>query len=557
MGRSKRTKRGRPREGSSDPKRADAADTGDAGAAGSTASSGDGLSPRRRWAHVGLAALGGLMQCLGFAGFSWWPFALVCFLPMFYVLDAEPKASNRRVLGLGFIHGFVGYTGGYYWLVEMLEVFSGFPRWACWAMASVFFAYHGAQQMLIYWLYRRARRHGFRVTTAAVPALLTMELLHPVLFPSYLATGFHDVTTFIQTADLGGPMLISAVVMAVNGALYELARAAWRRERLPRLVPAIAAAGVLATLGYGTWRISEVDARSAEARILSVGVVQVNMGIFSKREDPYEGHQRHVEQSQRLEAAHDMDLLVWPESAYTFFLPDGMRDLRRVLGPIRTPLLFGGLRRREGPDRTYAYNTAYLTSGEGEVLGLYDKTYLLMFGEYLPFGETFPVLYDWSPHSGRFTPGTHVRPLVLPTDEGDVRMSALVCYEDVIPRFTRQAVREGDPHLLVNITNDAWFGDTHEPWIHLALAKFRAVEHHRALVRSTNSGVSAFVDPVGRVTGQIGVFEQGEMVRSVPLLEGTTVYAHLGDWPGFAALVAMVWMSYGRRRRSRPSAATS
>lgn len=542
MGSKRKQQRARPRAKESEGGAAPVAVT-------PTVPDADTLSKGRRRAHLALAALGGAMQCLGFAGFSWWPFAFVCFLPMFYVIDAESRASHRRVLALGFVHGFVGYTGGYYWLVEMLEVFSGFPRWACWAMASVFFAYHGAQQMLIYWLYRRARQGGFRVTTAAVPALLTMELLHPVLFPSYLATGFHDLPVFIQTADLGGPMLISAVVMAVNGALYEVARAAWRRERLPRLVPALAIGGVAATLLYGVWRIHEVDARVAEARTISVGVVQVNMGIFSKRDDPFEGHQRHVEQSLRLEAEHEMDLLVWPESAYTFFLPDGMRDLRRVLGPVHTPLLFGGLRRREGPDRTYAYNTAYLTSGEGEVLGLYDKTYLLMFGEYLPFGETFPILYDWSPHSGRFTPGTHVRPLVLPTDHGDVRMSALVCYEDVLPGFTRQAVREGDPHLLVNITNDAWFGDTHEPWIHLALAKFRAVEHHRALVRSTNSGVSAFVDPVGRVTGQIGVFERGEMVRSVPLLEGTTLYAHVGDWPGFAALVAMAWMAFGRRRR--------
>jgi apolipoprotein N-acyltransferase len=124
----------------------------------------------------------------------------------------------------------------------------------------------------------------------------------------------------------------------------------------------------------------------------------------------------------------------------------------------------------------------------------------------------------------------------------------LVCYEDVLPGFTRQAVREGDPHLLVNVTNDAWFGDTHEPWIHLALAKFRAVEHHRALVRSTNSGVSAMVDPVGRVLGEVGVFERGELYEELPLLQGTTLYAHVGDWPGMAALLLILWMAFVRKR---------
>ena len=556
------------------------------------------LSRGKRRFHLALAALGGAMQCLGFAGFSWWPFAFVCFLPMFYVLDQEHDASTKRVLALGLVHGFVGYTGGYYWLVEMLSAFSGFPKPLCWLMGSLFFFYQGLQQMLIYWLYRRARDRGIGVTAAAVPALLALELMFPTLFPSFLATGLHDLTTFIQIADLGGPMLVSAVVMAFNGALYEVL-VAWKRrsadsasrptgrraategsegsregapsgftpdgggagdspsgnerQPLPRLTPAIALASIALTLGYGAYRVSEVDARAAAAERLGVGVVQVNMGIFSKRDDPHEGHRRHLEQSARLQREHpEMDLLVWPESAYTYFLQDGVQNVRsRVLGPLETPLLFGGLRRREGADRSYAYNTAYLIDGDGEVLGTYDKTYLLMFGEYLPFGETFPILYDWSPNSGRFTPGTHVRPLTLPTQSGEVRLSALVCYEDVLPGFTRQAVREGDPHLLVNITNDAWFGDTHEPWIHLALAKFRAVEHHRALVRSTNSGVSALVDPVGRVLGEVGVFERGELFDELPLLQGTTVYAHVGDWPGFAALALILWMAFVRRRVAR------
>lgn len=521
------------------------------------------LSRGKRRFHLALAALGGAMQCLGFAGFSWWPFAFVCFLPMFYVLEEERDASTQRVLALGLVHGFVGYTGGYYWLVEMLSAFSGFPKPLCWLMGSLFFFYQGLQQMLIYWLYRRARDRGIGVTAAAVPALLALELMFPTLFPSFLATGLHDLTTFIQIADLGGPMLVSAVVMAFNGALYEVL-VAWKRrsgdspsgnekQPLPRLTPAIALASIALTLGYGAYRVSEVDARAAVAERLGVGVVQVNMGIFSKRDDPHEGHRRHLEQSARLQREHpEMDLLVWPESAYTYFLQDGVRNVRsRVLGPLETPLLFGGLRRREGSDRSYAYNTAYLIDRDGEVLGTYDKTYLLMFGEYLPFGETFPILYDWSPNSGRFTPGTHVRPLTLPIENGEVRLSALVCYEDVLPGFTRQAVREGDPHLLVNITNDAWFGDTHEPWIHLALAKFRAVEHHRALVRSTNSGVSALVDPVGRVLGEVGVFERGELFDELPLLQGTTVYAHVGDWPGFAALALILWMAFVRRRAAR------
>jgi len=191
-----------------------------------------------------------------------------------------------------------------------------------------------------------------------------------------------------------------------------------------------------------------------------------------------------------------------------------------------------------------------LVDGEGDVLGTYDKTYLLAFGEYLPFGDVFPVLYEWSPNSGRFTPGDHVRALPF----RGFRLATLVCYEDVLPAFTRRMVNTSNPHVLVNITNDAWFGDTNEPWIHLALAKFRAVEHHRALVRSTNSGVSAVVDPVGRVVTHSGVFTRETLHAEVPMLQGTSFYARFGDWFAWAGTGGLLVMLF---RRYRPRGVTS
>ena len=492
--------------------------------------------------------LGGAMQCLGFAGFSLWPFALVCWLPMFYVIDTESTMTPRRALALGWVHGFVAYAGGYYWLVEMLENFSGYDGVVNWFFASVFFAFQGCQQMLLYWVFRRVRRRGYGVTMVAIPALLTLEHLFPMLFPAYLATGFHNVPVAIQIADLGGPMLVSAVAMAFNGAVYEAARAFLGKRAYPRRLLALVGVVVCSTLIYGAARIAWIDSRAAEADQLDVGMVQVNMGIFAKREEPFEGHRRHLEQSRQLEREHpELDLLVWPESAFTFFLREGTTNVRHhVLSGLRTPTLFGGLARRTVDGQRKHYNTAYLADENGEIVGTYDKTYLLAFGEYMPFGEMFPILYEWSPNSGHFTPGNHVRPLQL----GGLRISTLVCYEDVLPRFTRSAVQEGNPHLLVNITNDAWFGDTQEPWIHLALAKFRAVEHHRALVRTTNSGVSAFVDPVGRVISTIDVGVRDEQVAQLPLLDGWTPYQSAGDWPGWLGFLFLICIGWIRQKES-------
>jgi apolipoprotein N-acyltransferase len=224
-----------------------------------------------------------------------------------------------------------------------------------------------------------------------------------------------------------------------------------------------------------------------------------------------------------------------------------------VTNQLGIPAIFGGVVYRVDPDRERWYNIALASNARGEITSRYDKHYLLMFGEYLPLGDTFPILYKWSPHSGKFTSGTSVKPLEVEIRGEKHRMTALICYEDILPGFTNDAVRAGDPELLVNITNDAWFGDTTEPWEHLALAKLRAVEHHRYLIRATNSGVSAVMDPVGRVVGHTKTFEQTSLLADVRLLSSATVYQYVGDKLWYLwSLVAIVFAF--RKRRSPDTA---
>jgi apolipoprotein N-acyltransferase len=496
-----------------------------------------------------LAAFGGVVAFLGFAGFDLWPLALVAFIPLFAAIDLEPTRRPWRIILVSWLFGLVGIAGGYYWLVEMLGNFSGFPFVLNVLIASVLFAFLGGMFVLFGWLWFRATERGYNRTLSAVLAYMAAEMVFPNLFPFYYGVSFHRVPILMQTADLGGPLLVSGLCMAVNSALYEVGRALLRRRTVPRVAPLAVAGWLALALAYGAVRMHQVDERVAQAEHMTVGLVQVNMGIFDKRQDPLEGYRRHVEQTLELERDVQPDLVVWPESAYNFFIPEGTTNLREhVTGRIRTPLLFGGLARREEDGQRRLYNTAYLVDADGTVQGTYDKTYLLAFGEYLPFGETFPILYELSPNSGRFTPGDHVRALGL----DGWRATTLICYEDILPSFVRRAVAEGDPHLLVNITNDAWFGDTTEPWIHMALAKFRAIEHRRALVRVTNSGVSAVVDPAGRTVVHSGVFTRETLHASVPLLQSHTPYQWAGAWPGWLGLVGTLWMAFVSRRGPQP-----
>lgn len=481
----------------------------------------------------GLAVLSGALHGLGWAGFGYYPLAFVCFVPLLFALERVRDASWKRRFSVGLVHGTVAYGVGYHWLVEFLETFSGYSFIPSLFIGGVFFVYLGVLTALFALAYGPMRAGGAAPTFALVLGVVALERYFPTLFPSHLSVTLHELPIFLQVVDLGGPSLLTAMMLAVNGAVFEVARMFLARGPFPRreLLAAVLAFGFV--LAYGAYRIGEVGARVAEATHVEVGLVQANMGIFQKREDPREGHFRHLEQSVRLEREGELDLLVWPESAYHYALHEDETNVSRsVRGPLKTPLLFGGIAIREVDDELRYFNTAYLTDAQGEIVGTYDKTYLLMFGEYLPFGEQFPILYDLSPNSGRFTKGTHTRPLLL----GDMRITTLICYEDVLPEFTRDAVRAAHPNLLVNITNDAWFGDTQEPYIHLAMAKLRAVEHHRALVRATNSGVSAIVSPTGEIVEQSGLLERASLRASVPLLDDRTLFERLGSWPAVLSL---------------------
>ena len=184
----------------------------------------------------------------------------------------------------------------------------------------------------------------------------------------------------------------------------------------------------------------------------------------------------------------------------------------------------------------------------------YDKEYLLAFGEFLPFGDQFPILYKWSPNSGRFTPGTSLDPLLLDVAGKEHPVTALICYEDILPRFTNAAVRKADPELIVNITNDAWFGDTAEPWEHLALSQLRAVEHHRYFVRGTNSGVSAVIDPVGRVIAHGGTFRQESFTAPIHWMRSRRSTKRSGTGPGRSSCCAAIAAAFvGRKGATLPA----
>jgi apolipoprotein N-acyltransferase len=499
----------------------------------------------------GLAILCGLLYFLAFPGIDVWPLGFVALTPLIVALRGQ---TAKRAAGLGWTSGFTMTMVGFYWLLDMLKTFSGFPTAICFVFMAILCGYQGGRVALMGWLHGRATNRGYPVGLAFSAAFVASELTFPLLFPWYFGATVHQVPALTQIAELGNPILVGLTLCAANFAFAELifARLDRRPPNLRKVALLLSIPAVSAV--YGAVRVHQVDAQIAAADKGQVGVVQANMSLMGKRNDRIEGLRRHLDLTKSLLDKGPLDLVVWSETSVAGAVEEERAAIeypRKFTRALGVPAVFGAVLFKEVSDaRGYSlFNSALLSNEHGDIVGRFDKTFLLAFGEYLPLGETFPILYEWSPNTGKFSQGTSLAALPL----GQHRLTVHICYEDVIPSFVNRMMRADPGDLLVNITNDAWFGDSTEPWIHLALSKFRAIEQRRFLVRSTNSGVSAIVDPVGRVVAHTGTFRQEAARGTVAWLGGSTPYRVWGDTPWWLMTLASLIMAFWKRKPAGPA----
>lgn len=502
--------------------------------------------------RLALSIASGAAVVLATATFDLWPLAWIAFLPLFAAVRGQPAG---RAWLYGWAAGLVCNLGGFYWVPDLLLRFGHIPLPGSWAIFTLLALYQGlpwaAFAALLSWLQRRT---GWSTVLLAPPLMAAAELLTPMVFDWYLAITQAWITPVIQVAELTGPLGVTFLLMISNGLLDDLLQRL--RGRTPAAGrswrPQLIGVGILlAALGFGFVRLRQVEAQWQRAPKLRVGTVQGNVGIVEQLDPALAArhHALHLAASRKLQAA-GAELLVWPESAYPYAIertrerdfPPG--DPRRLQRGLRVPLIFGAMSYSRW--EPYPYNSAFMIAPDGRFVGRYDKNYLLVFGERIPFYEHVPRFRRWFPAASHLAAGNRVTTFPL----GETRIAPMICYEDLLPAFGRRlaALR---PQLLVNLTNDAWFGATAEPYQHLALAVFRSVELRLDLVRAVNTGVSAIIDATGRVRAQTRVVDpaQTPQLRADTLLQPValmppepTVYARWGDAFGYGnlALVALL-----------------
>jgi apolipoprotein N-acyltransferase len=485
------------------------------------------------------AAASGLLIAACFLRFELYPLAWVAFVPLLWAV--RQTATPRGAARIGFIAGLATNLPAFYWLVYTIHVFGGFG----YPLALFFYLMLTLYAALEFVVFAVAlQRTGFGPLGLAAPVLwVSLEFLYPNLFPWRMANSQFHAPVLMQIGDITGPFGLSFVMLWISAALALLIEA-------PRRILPLAAAGAatVAVLLYGAARLPVIDRAMASAPTVRVGLVQGDVGIKEKGDVRYFDINLGKYQQLSEDLQNDVDLIVWPETVSQHWIEVGAKRLEGEENPfddLHTYLIFGGLAfRLRGHDRPDEYNSAFLIGRGGVVLDRYDKHILMPFGEYIPLGAYFPALYSLSPETGSFTAGTGVSVFNVP---GKVRVGQLICYEDLLAAMSRRATEAG-AEVLLNILNDAWYGNTAAPYQHQALALWRAVENRRYLLRGSNSGVTSIIDAAGRVVAEGRLFRPEVITGTVHRLRLETFYTRCGDvfaWSVVAAALVLLWV--GRR----------
>lgn len=512
----------------------------------------------QRTAAALLSTVGMVLCCPDYD--VWW-LGFVAWVPYFWAIEG---VRPWQAMKYGWLTGTLTVLWGFFWMTNLLTKFAHLPWIVALPVAIVFSAWHGLIWGLAAWVIAWMRQRGASLLVVAPMAWVVMEAALPNLFPIYMALGWCWQPLWIQTAEIGGVTMVSATMVGLNAALYRVG-AAWMDERrLDRRAGVVLLAWVIGIPTYGAIRIAQVKADMAAAPKLKIAAIQGNFSIMEmrNRERKLPILRRQQQLTGELQA-RGAELVVWGETAYPFgnvFFRDSIHDLppgnpRRVQSGFSIPIVFGTVTRDRTGREKYPYNTAILLDGQGQVAGMYDKVYRLAFGEYAPLVDP-----DWYlkmiPNAAHIAQGKGPDVLSVTTPTGTWRLGPFICYEDILPRFVREAANQG-VHVLVNSTNDAWFGKTHEPAQHLGLAVFRTVEHRKGMVRAVNTGVSTYIDPTGAAIEKTRVTDpdidgpQGAdgVLAEVPMMDpqARTIYGATGEL--FDVLMGLGLVVIGWRRR--------
>jgi len=515
------------------------------------------------WRRALVAFAAGTVSVLAMAPFDAWPVLFFTFPILVWLVDG---AAGGRLGGLpsaaiaGWWFGFGYFLAGLYWvgyafLVDA-KTFGWLLPFAVIALPAAMACYTGLGLALARMLWPRGPT---RLIALAV-ALTAAEWLRGHLFSGFPWNVYGYALTgplvLAQSAALIGIWGLTFIAVAVfaSPAVFADDRPESRRPWLPM---ALGLAILAALASYGAWRLGRTPTAfvdNVRLRIMQPNLQQDDKFNYSAKQRVMSHYLELSDRSTGPQSTgvRDVTHLIWPESAFPFLLtrePDALAQIAALI-PEGTVLITGAVRAPElppGQKIERAYNSIYVIDHDGSILSVYDKIHLVPFGEYLPFQDFLEKLglMQLTKLPGGFIAGERRRPMPVPRAP---RMLPFLCYEIIFPGET---VPDNErPGWLLNLTNDGWFGISSGPYQHLQQARVRTIEQGLPLVRAANTGISAVIDPLGRIVKSLPLGAEGIMDASLPRRIDATLYARTGD-SGVALVIGAALIIIIRRRVKR------
>lgn len=474
------------------------------------------------------------------AGFLAW----ISFIPiMMGIRHVEP----RRAFLIGLLGGTVYFAIVLYWLDIAMTVFGRMPQYLALPVLLLLVFY-----CALYWAFWA----GISVFVDA-SLRLDFSIFAPFVFVAleylrnYLLSGFpwgnigysqYKNLLFIQVAAIGGIYIVQYVVLVINAVLERWVRSIINRnERSPLRYSLYLLLILTFVYIYGLVRANDLNSDIQNSVKLKVSLLQGNIdqGI-KQRSSEYRGSilSNYLELIQQA-GDWDPDLVIWPEAAYPLSLPneiDSFAEPHMLLGAKNFPFvqIIGVSTFSYKQGRRILYNSSFMLDEDLKVKGKYYKSHLVPFGEYVPLG--IPV-EKFVAGVGTYMPGKVIRPISIKRGDKVIRVGILICYEGIFPEISREHSVNG-ANLLVNLTNDAWYGVSSAPYQHLSMYVFRAIENGKYLVRVANTGITAIINPYGKILNETDIFERTILNGEISLMEKGSLYIKIGDL--FAVLCSVI-----------------
>ncbi len=508
------------------------------------------------------AAASGLLLTLAFPKFGQPGLAFFAIVPLLLTLR---KATFAEGFKYGFFTGLIHFISLVYWAAYTMKIYGHLPLYLCIPLLILLATYLALYPALFAGLATFISRPAWLLFF--IPVFWTAsEYLRAILFTGFpwelLGYSHYRSLAFIQIADITGIYGISFWLALVNTAVLIAGLGFWRQRWQAQSVSKGNIAGAALTAlavsgflwGYGQIRINAIDRDAGQAPRKKIAVLQGNIDQNKKWNRQFQKATLQTYTALALQADRDKpDLIVWPETATPFFIGHNraMTDLLQAgIRQTRADHLIGTPTTIQKNGHTAYHNSAVLFDPQARSADHYKKVHLVPFGEYVPFKEWLPFLGKMVAQVGDFIPGPAGKAIAW---QGR-HLGVQICYEIIFPALSRAMV-QNETDILINITNDAWFGKTSAPRQHFSMVAFRAIENRRALARAANTGISGFIDPVGRIIAASELNTATTLTQTLPLMTTASIYTAIGDIFALGCLAVTLFVIgqalYGRYRQRR------